>query len=210
MPSTMSSSKHSGEVVNGNLGYDGRVRIKPTSINYIKPLILAEELKIAHILSIINTKDEWYYSIHPERYVPALREREPETNQDIVVFESTACLQYLAERFGEVSWTGRTAWEMAAVMSWTVYETAGLGTGFTFCKAFPNRQKPEPPMKAVEKLHSNVLKQWDIMNKRLSEPNQLYVALPDRATVADLSYFPFAMPWMFMFLGVDIKDWPYI
>ena len=48
------------------------------------------------------------------------------------------------------------------------------------------------------------------MNKRLSEPNQLYVALPDRPTIADLSYFPFAMPWMFTFLGVDIKDWPNI
>ena len=48
------------------------------------------------------------------------------------------------------------------------------------------------------------------MEKRLSLPNQDYIALPDRPTLADLSYFPFAMPWMFKFLGVDIKDWPLI
>lgn len=60
------------------------------------------------------------------------------------------------------------------------------------------------------RLHSNVLKQWDIMEHRLSEPGQEYVALKDRPTLADLSYFPFAMPWMFGFLGVDIKDWPHI
>jgi len=48
------------------------------------------------------------------------------------------------------------------------------------------------------------------MEKRLSEPGQDYVALKDRPTLADLSYFPFAMPWMFKFLGVDVKDWPKI
>lgn len=60
------------------------------------------------------------------------------------------------------------------------------------------------------RLHSNVLKQWDIMEKRLALPDQNYVALKDRPTLADLSYFPFAMPWMFKFLSVDIKEWPHI
>jgi gliotoxin/aspirochlorine biosynthesis glutathione S-transferase len=55
-----------------------------------------------------------------------------------------------------------------------------------------------------------VLKQWDILDKRLSMPGQNYVALPDRPTIADLSYFPFSMPWMFKFLDVDIQGWPHI
>lgn len=62
----------------------------------------------------------------------------------------------------------------------------------------------------TSRLHENVLKQWDILNARLSISEQLYIALPDRPTIADLSYLPFAMPWMFTFLGVDIKDWPAI
>jgi glutathione S-transferase len=48
------------------------------------------------------------------------------------------------------------------------------------------------------------------MEARLKKPGQQYVALPDRPTIADLSYFPFAMPWMFEFLGVNIEDWPNI
>jgi gliotoxin/aspirochlorine biosynthesis glutathione S-transferase len=46
--------------------------------------------------------------------------------------------------------------------------------------------------------------------QRLSNPDQNYIALKDRPTIADLCYFPFAMPWTFKFLGVDIKDWPHI
>jgi glutathione S-transferase len=60
------------------------------------------------------------------------------------------------------------------------------------------------------RLHANTLRQWDILEKRLKETDQQYIALKDRPTLADLSYFPFAMPWMFTFLGVDIKDWPLI
>ena len=91
-------------------------------------MILAQELGIPHVISVIDTQSEWYYSIHPERYVPALKDKDPETKQDVVVFESTACIQYLAERFdSDGTWTGRTAWEKAAVLSWTAYQTAGLG-----------------------------------------------------------------------------------
>ena len=71
------------------------------------------------------------------------------------------------------------------------------------------------PTNIFDRLHANTLKQWDILEKRLSssadgQQEQQYIALKDRPTLADLSYFPFAMPWMFTFLGVDIKDWPAI
>jgi glutathione S-transferase len=46
------------------------------------------------------------------------------------------------------------------------------------------------------------------MEARLANPEQLYIALSDRPTIADISYFPFAMPWMFNFLGVDVNNWP--
>lgn len=48
------------------------------------------------------------------------------------------------------------------------------------------------------------------METRLQEPGQTYLALPDRPTIADLSYFPFAMPWMFGFLGENVENWPKI
>lgn len=217
----MAATKTNGEVVKGDLDFDGRVILyilkadQTNYINYIKPLILAEELQFPHVLSVIDTRDEAYYRVHPERYVPALKDEDPETKREVIVFESTACLQYLADRFdADGAWAGRSPWEKAAVLSWTAYQTAGLGATakywLYFLKGYPNRQNPESLPKTVAKLHENVLKQWDILEKRLSEPGQGYVALPDRPTIADLSYFPFAMPWMFKFLGVDVADWPQI
>lgn len=60
------------------------------------------------------------------------------------------------------------------------------------------------------RLHENVVQQWKILEKRLSLPDQQYIALPGRPTIADISYFPFAMPWMFKFLNVDIAEYPEI
>jgi glutathione S-transferase len=62
----------------------------------------------------------------------------------------------------------------------------------------------------LHRFHSNTLKQWDVLEKQLSKPGQEYVAVSDRPTLADLAYYPFAMPWMFKFLGVEVKDWPRI
>ncbi|MCJ1401070.1 hypothetical protein MMC11_004282 [Xylographa trunciseda] len=210
-----------GEIVIGDVEYDGRVVLyiikadQTSYINYIKPLIFAEELQFPHVISVIDTTDEWYYKVHPERYVPALKDEDPQLKKEIVVFEGTACLQYLAERFDvNGDWSGRNAWEKAQVLTWVAYQTSGLGPTakywLYFLKGYPNRANPESLPKTVAKLHSNCLQQWDILDKRLSHPEQHFIALPDRPTIADLSYFPFAMPLMFTFFSVDIKDWPNI
>jgi glutathione S-transferase len=144
-------------------------------INYIKPLILAEELQFPHVLSVIDTASESYRRVHPERYVPALKDQDPESGKEILVFEGTACLQYLADRFDvEKAWSGRNAWERGAVLSWTAYQTAGLGwvlryaladgaSSYSqvgratakywlyFLKGYPTRQNPESLPKTVAK-----------------------------------------------------------
>lgn len=97
-------------------------------INYIKPLILAQELAIPHVISLIDTTSQWAYKIHPERMVPALRDVDPETGETFHVFEGTACLQYMADRFDtDGEWAGRTAAERGAVFTWVAYQTAGIG-----------------------------------------------------------------------------------
>ena len=146
-----------GEVVIGDMAYDGRVilyiikgllpphhasepipqgpLIKPSLstadetsyINYIKPLILAVELGFPHVFCCIDTKTQWAYKIHPELMVPALKDRDPATGEEVIVFEGTACLQYLADRFdAEGLWTGKTAFERGNVFAWTAYQTAGI------------------------------------------------------------------------------------
>lgn len=102
----------------------------PTNyINYMKPLVLASELRVPHVVSVIDTRDEWYRRIHPERYVPALKDRDPATGEDFYVFESTACLQHLSEAYDPTGlWKGSTVAEKAAIYTWTAYQTAGLGS----------------------------------------------------------------------------------
>jgi len=215
------SRQASGEVVHGDIDFDGRVVIyiikadQTSYINYIKPLILAQELNCPHVISVVDTTQEWFRKVHPERYVPAIKDFDAESKKEIYIFESTACLQYLTMRFDtDGSWTGRTAWEKAQVITWTAYQTAGLGPTakywLYFLKGYPTRANPEPQTKVVEKLHENTLQQWNILEKRLAIPEQQYIALPDRPTIADISFLPFSMPWMFTFFGVKITDWPHI
>lgn len=191
-----------------------RVAADQTSyINYIKVLMLAEELQFPYLVSCIDTTQDWFYKVHPERYVPALKDTDPDTGEEFYVFEGTACLQHLASRFDVTgAWTGRTAFERAQVFTWAAYQTAGLGPSakfwLYFSKGYPNRQSPEPLPKTIAKLHELCLKQWDILNQQLEKPEQEYIALRDRPTIADLAYLPFATPWMFNFFGVDIEDWP--
>lgn len=60
--------------------------------------------------------------------VPALKDIDPETGETVRVFEGTACLQYLADRFDKAGeWSGRTAFERGNVHAWTAYQTAGIG-----------------------------------------------------------------------------------
>ncbi|KAI9644116.1 hypothetical protein NHQ30_007469 [Ciborinia camelliae] len=155
----------------------------------MKVLMLAHELRLPYDLSVVaSTSEPWYAPVHPERYVPTIRDRDPATGEIFHVFESTACLQYLAEVYDtEGLWRGRTVAERALVLSWTAYQTAGMG------------------------LHQNVLAQWDTLEARLSsDPAQHYIALKDRPTIADLAYLPFAMPYMFEFMGVEMERWPMI
>ncbi|KAL4741663.1 putative glutathione S-transferase GliG-like protein [Aspergillus similis] len=211
----------SGDIVIGDPKYDGRVILyvikadETSYINYVKPLILAEELRFPHCLAVIDTKTEWAYQIHPERMVPALRDQDPETGQSVSVFEGTACLYYLADRFDrDGEWLGRTAFERGNVHAWTAYQTAGIGATakywLYFVRGYPSRANPVQLPRTIKKLHENVVKQWDILEARLALPGQEYIALADRPTIADLSYFPFAMPWMFKFLDVDVEKYPHI
>lgn len=151
-------------------------------INYIKPLILAVELGVPHVLSVIDTKDEWYFVIHPQRMVPALKDRDPVTGQDTVVFESTACLQYLCERFDkEGVWAGRTPAEKGSVLAWTAYQTAALGLAKTFPGSPSSRLRSGRNARTSDRAEPEQTdrKVLALLSARVSQPAE------PRATAAD-------------------------
>lgn len=55
---------------------------------------------------------------------------------------------------------------------------------------------------------ADLQKQYGILNQRLSEPGQKWIALKDRPTIADISILPFTDWNTFGRMGVDIETWP--
>jgi hypothetical protein len=54
-------------------------------INYIRPLNLAREMKIPHVLFMIVTTSQWAYEVLPGRMVPALIDKDPKIGECINV-----------------------------------------------------------------------------------------------------------------------------
>jgi glutathione S-transferase len=60
----------------------------------------------------------------------------------------------------------------------------------------------------VERLSTSIRQQYDILEARLSEPGQEYIALPDRPTIADIANLPFANEKIAATADYDFNDWP--
>lgn len=50
--------------------------------------------------------------------------------------------------------------------------------------------------------------QYSLLNTRLSEPGQAWLALKDRPTIADIAVYPFADTPTIERMGLNLKDWP--
>lgn len=57
-------------------------------------------------------------------------------------------------------------------------------------------------------LLANVKEQYGILERRLSEPGQNYIALPDRPTIADFANLPFANEKIAASADIDFSGWP--
>lgn len=58
------------------------------------------------------------------------------------------------------------------------------------------------------RLRSNITVQYDILERRLNEPGQQYLALKDRPTIADIATLPFAMKSTAELFGLEFEKWP--
>jgi GSH-dependent disulfide-bond oxidoreductase len=109
-----------------------------------KPPILLAELDWPYALHLVNLgqseqKRREYLAINPNGKIPALIDTEGKDNELVVVFESGAILQYLAdkaERFLPRGGPGR-----AEVLSWVYWQVGGPGPFFGQMISF-GREKP--------------------------------------------------------------------
>jgi glutathione S-transferase len=62
----------------------------------------------------------------------------------------------------------------------------------------------------VARLASNIKVQYDILERRLAEEGQKYIALPDRPTIADIANLPFVTEDLALKAGLKLGDWPHL
>ena len=91
--------------------------------------MLLECLKCTYHIQVVNCQaDAWFWEINPLRMVPAIQDKVSPDGSRPSVFESGACLQYIASKYDvEGKFGGRNEWEEAQVLSWLAMHDANLG-----------------------------------------------------------------------------------
>ena len=58
------------------------------------------------------------------------------------------------------------------------------------------------------RLSDSIRDQYSILERRLSEPGQMFIALPDRPTIVDFATLAFANERIASTASYDFSDWP--
>ncbi|KAH9239377.1 hypothetical protein K456DRAFT_1826905 [Colletotrichum gloeosporioides 23] len=178
--------------------------------NTIKPLILIEELGIPHTIYVVQSVSEpWFARLNPHKMVPAIEDSPEGSDRRLQVWESTSTLTYLSDAYDKNGlFSGRNVAERAEVGNWLTLHTAALGPTAKYWLYF-EKLHPERVPKTTAKLRSNIEKQYDILEGRLSQEGQMYLALKDRPTIADIATLPFADEACATLFGLQLSKWPY-
>ncbi|KAH9902010.1 hypothetical protein F4778DRAFT_735896 [Xylariomycetidae sp. FL2044] len=180
------------------------------SVNPVKLTIAAEELGVPyHYVNLDmatgEPKAEWFATINPNGRLPAIvHVKDDQTS--VTVFESAACLLYLASEFDKehkLSYPVGTP-EYWVQLSWLSWQVAGYGPMMGQAAYF-NRYATEPVPYAVVRYTSECRRLSHVLDKQLSTTP--FVA-GDRMTIADFACFIFAHSsnWC----GVDINQFSHL
>lgn len=139
--------------------------------------------------------------INPNHKLPAIVDQNPADSEDpVTVFESSAILQYLAEKSGRFLPASGAA--RATTLSWLTWQVAGLGPMGGQASHFL-RYAPAGPDYAVERYTKEVTRLLTVLEKRLEKC--AYVG-GDDYSIADMAIWPGRASAFVMGLGLD--EWP--
>lgn len=157
--------------------------------------------------------NEWLRELNPYILLPTAEDKATHVNSDgvaqrIPLFDSTAMMLYLADKYDpKGAFRGRTEAERASVLCWLVSYASGLGaTGELWLKLQNNPKGVFTP--TIERLVEMIHKEYDILERRLSEPGQRFIGLADRPSVADLAIHASANGFVTGTAGIDFSKWP--
>ena len=173
-----------------------------------KASIMVEELREAgvelpefriHELELMEgeQKTPEYTAINPNQKIPTL------VDDGLVIIESCAILQYLAEKYPSSLLPMERKWE---VIPWLYWQAANLGPNFGNKLSY-TRYMPDVPDAAkahpLERFERESLRLTSILNLRLAAHPWL---CGDEFTVADIACYPWVRAYKWS--KIDITRWP--
>jgi len=173
-----------------------------STVNGYKVAIALEELGLPYTVDDLNLgeleqKRPEYLKINPNGRIPAIVDQESGT----AIFESGACLVYLAEKTGKL--TGATAEARGRVNSWVFLQTSGVGPMQGQANVFLHYFGEDLPRVAARYVNETK-RLYSIVNDRLGVSEWL----ADDYSIADIAMFP----WMIIsdYAEVSLSDYPNI
>ncbi len=147
-----------------------------------KPAILLEELGEPYELVFVDIGNgeqfnEEFVVINPNSKIPAL------TDDNIVLFESGAILQYLADKYSR--FIAPNGQDRATALSWCYWQVGGLGPMIGQWGHFIQADEKLPY--AIERYLVESIRLYEVLDKRLGQVPFLAGA---EYTIADMMSFP--------------------
>ena len=145
-----------------------------------------------------------FLAISPNNRMPAIVDNAPtDGNAPLSVFESGACMMYLAEKTGRFGGGDeREKWE---VYQWVMWQMANQGPKSGERGHFARLEDSEGDQSyALGRFNNEVHRLYGVMNNRLYDRRYL---TGDEYTIADMACYPWTAGWEQQ--GIDLDEFKY-
>jgi len=161
--------------------------------NGFKVSIVLEELALPYTVTSIDLmegeqKQPEFLALNPNGRIPVIVDHD---NNDFVLFESGAIMQYLARKVGKL--IGSDANNEAQVMQWLMFQMGGVGPMMGQANVFA-RYAPEKIPFAIERFQRECRRLFEVLDSQLEKTEYL----AGNYSIADIANWS----W------VHIYEWP--
>ena len=163
-----------------------------------KVSIALEELGLPYALQVLDLhqgaqKQPAFLAINPNGRIPAIVDREAD---DFAVFESGACLIYLAEKTGQLM--PSDAKGRSRVLQWLMFQMGGIGPMMgqanVFFRYFPEKIQP-----AIDRYQGEVRRLFEVLDARLADNEYL----AGDYSIADIAHWAWVRTHKWSGVGMD-------
>ncbi len=168
-----------------------------------KVSIALEELALPYTLKVLDlTQGEQkmpeYLAICPNGRIPAIVDREAD---DFAVFESGACLIYLAEKTGQLMPTDAKG--RSKVLQWLMFQMGGIGPMMGQANVF-HRYFPEKIQPVIDRYQGESKRLFRVLDGQLKD----HEYLAGDYSIADIANWAWVRTHRWS--GVDVDDLPHL